>query len=501
MIIHNGNDDNHSSKEKLTILLTSLFDLIERESPELLYYGDVNLRGAFERYFYFDSILHPERINKLLLACSKKVNSGLNDSSLIIFEEYYHRYGKLGFKKRCKNGFINWARIVNDIVKQLPIFFTRKAKINKNHSKNANRKVGFFIIDQRFASFFETVRESFENDQLIYFSTKSKIQTENSIQLTGQTFGISKKLFIVNSHPFFSVYVRICIHYQLIYDTLEKYRPDVLVFAEGTSHDEYCAAVAARELGIPTIRLQSGRASLLHTGYINMPFDKMLSWGGGFLQHYKSVSPNVQHVVTGNPAIDVLSSEAFKPKGAPKIALLTQPANMGWISENDYEQLELLAKKLINEDIEIVVRMHPADKSDAFFSLSKKTDSIKILNSPEYSLSDVFSQVHCVISFTSTTISEAAACNVIPIILASNQEYRLFPYPEKQGAALVARTVEEAFETSKRILFYPEQFEDMRFQMKQFAQKFFGAQDGKSTQRIYSEINKSIAKKHLKNEH
>lgn len=501
MTIHNGYEDSHSRKEKLTKLITSLFDLLESDSPEFLHYGSVSLRGALERYFYFDSILHPQRINKLLLACSKKVNFDLKPCHSDLLEEYYYRYGNLDFKSRTAIEFINWARIIKDLLKQIPMVSSNQISVQKKQLDDSNLKVGFFVINNRFVSFFDSISQCFDEKQLLYFSSKPKLCSISSIQLKGQKFGISKKLFSIKNHPFFSVYVRICIHYQLIYDTLEKYRPDVLVFAEGTSHDEYCAAVAARELGIPTIRLQSGRASLLHTGYLNMPFDKMLSWGEGFLQHYKSVSQNGQHVVTGNPAIDVLSSEAFKPKGAPKIALLTQPANMGWISENDYEQLVLLAKKLINEDIEIIVRMHPADKSDTFFSLSKNTDSIKILNSPEYTLSYVFSQVQCVISFASTTISEAAACNVIPIILASNQEYRLFPYPEKQGAALVARTVEEAYETAKRILFYPEQFEDMRFQMKQFSQKFFGPQDGKSAQRIYSEIIKSIAKKHLKNEH
>lgn len=57
MTTHNVNDDNNSIREKLTILLTSLFNFLESESTKHLPHSGVNLRGDFERYICFDSVL------------------------------------------------------------------------------------------------------------------------------------------------------------------------------------------------------------------------------------------------------------------------------------------------------------------------------------------------------------------------------------------------------------------------------------------------------------
>lgn len=483
-----SSENKYSEKEKLTILIATIFDEIGKEAPHILRHDDNDLRGAFERYFYFDSLVNPERINLLLNASSLNELQNQDAHVRSIVHDFYQLYGNLDFLSYCKNFIFRWLRVLSDLFKTCAV--NDRKIVNEQSGEMTNRTIGFFFISKRFIDFFEHFSNLFSKDKQVYFSTSSKLLYFVNIPIFRMRLALLKKFCVMKKHPFFSVYLRVVLQYQLIYSALERRKPDVLIFAEGTSYQEYCAAVAAKNLKIPTVRLQSGRASILHSGYINMPFDRMLYWGEGFLKHYKSVTPSSMHVVCGSPVIDSLLKVRKKNSKRFVVAVLTQPADKGWITQEHYEHLVVLVIRLLEEnpDIDIIVRMHPVDTNNIFFSLARSSKRLKIFNSPRYSIADVFSKADCMVSFASTTISEAAACSVIPIILATNAVYSLFPYPEKEGAALVSDSIDKAFEYITRLHLNPEIFDDTRHNMEMFSEKFFGSRDGKSLQRIRDEI-------------
>jgi len=54
------------SEHKLTEFISNLTDYLEQQQPGFFIYKKVNLRGAFERYLYFETIARPYSLLPLL---------------------------------------------------------------------------------------------------------------------------------------------------------------------------------------------------------------------------------------------------------------------------------------------------------------------------------------------------------------------------------------------------------------------------------------------------
>ena len=483
-----------SAEEKLAELIEVLFSWIERENPALLAYGSINLRGALERFFYFSGLHNTQNLKPLLMATS----AWRNGEVAVEHAETYDQLKTLG-----KTSLASRIRIICGNLKR---FFKLCSLSIPDHMKyngysvkrqpTCGRPIGFFAINPRFVGFFDGVICRLKDEQIVFFSDNPK-EIEAQVRKVGGALAIGpsskpiwKNIHISVHHDLFPVYSIALLTYLRLEGVLRTYLPSALVFAEGTSMGDELASQAAKALGIPTARLQSGRAGVLHNGYRRMSFDKMLCWGEGFVERYKIHSPHSDYLVTGSPFLDEVMGEERKKMNI--ICVFTQPISTH-INKQDYKLLAELTECLIHDipNVRILVRKHPVDEAKGFDVLSSQYPShIKMMSYFDSSLQDVLQQSSIAIGFFSTTLSEAAACGVVPVILHLKDQHSVFPFPERYGAAILADDVEEARHLIMDLLEQPELVTEIRENMRFFARKFFGPQDGLAMERIVNAIRR-----------
>lgn len=486
------------TEENLTVFLEHIFDWIEASNEDSLYYDGINFRGALERYFYFGAINAPQNLLPLL-KLAKPWRAQEADANLTAFYDQCLTNESLQsvFKKAVITLKITTKATIG-IVKNIDVLCFKKT--TKTHDPLI-QPIGFFAINNRFVLFFKDVIEALklerEGEKIIFFSNASDDINDAVIALGTevgrQTPGLLhwKQINMSPLNPLFNIFITVINSYLSISSSLKKYYPSVLVFAEGTSMYDEIAAQSAKKLGIETIRMQSGRAGVLHSGYRRMSFDKMLCWGEAFVERYQQHSPAPEYVVTGSLLFNKTNQVDTNKQQAKKLTVFTQPISLH-ISESDYQQLVNVVTLVINQlpTIEILIRKHPVDHFTAFDHLAKLHPTrIFMANSHDVSLENVLNQSKAAIGFFSTTLSEAAAFGVIPIILKLKNQHSVFPFPEKYGAAIVVKNEQEALDVVDDIVHNPKIFDEVLLKMQNFANLFFGPRDGSALENIINIIN------------
>jgi UDP-N-acetylglucosamine:LPS N-acetylglucosamine transferase len=435
-----------------------------------------------------------------LLKLTKPWRDSVEESDLTkTFDHYWTKSFEITLIKKLVTTTLPWLRLGRDYYRSI----ISNVISAKSESSSEKRPIGFFAINCRFVDFFQPLVSEFKSTRCIFFSSDPMLIAEK-VKEQGAWLasmpmpkGFSSGLDLSLWHPLFPFYLRLCMFYQQAYLALQQERPRVLLFAEGTSHYDELMARAAKQLKIPTIRIQSGRAGELHSGYRNMCFDVMLCWSNDFVERYQSVSPKPAYYVIGSPLLDEFHQlnerrvTTTKPK---RVVIYTQPVSKH-ISEQDYLLLVKFAEDLLGSDerIDIIVRKHPIDKHSGFDDLQQKyPHRISPMNAPEFSLAATLINTQSAVGFFSTTLSEAAACGVIPVILQLDKSHSVYPFPEKHGAAIVVDSAEAAVDKVLQIQQHPEQFDSVRQKMQIFSQRFLGPNDGQSMQRLVGVINQYI---------
>lgn len=477
----------------LTELIESLLDWQEKKYLNLFIYEKVNFKAAFARYFYFSAINQPSALLPLIAASRGWATQHKSQALLDLYKEI-----------EVLNGFKSKINLMlRAVVAYLKVFFMSMRSVmlgKERHFENEDEKsIGFFVINPRFLIFFNEIISALKEQQKIIFSNDSSAFDE-SLLADGvcQQKLMSGNLSLFNIHipifhPLFFIYVTILQVYTGMLASLRYRQPSVLVFAEGTSMQDEVSSQAAKTLSIPTVRMQSGRGGVMHCGYRNMTFDKMLCWGEGFVQHYKKYSPDPVYEVTGTPLFNDLKKKGQTKKNFT-IAIFTQPISKH-ISNYEYATLINICNTVLKNlpHVKVIVRKHPADISKDFNTLSLQyPDHLKLMPATHYTLTNVMNEIDCAIGFYSTTLSEAAACNVIPIIIKMRDQHSIFPFPEKYGAAIVADSNSASIDIISDLMKNPSKFLETRENMKIFSDRFFGINDGQSMKRIVESILRSV---------
>jgi UDP-N-acetylglucosamine 2-epimerase len=281
------------------------------------------------------------------------------------------------------------------------------------------------------------------------------------------------------------------------YNLIGRCKPKSIVFTEGASYEEDIFSRVALQIGVPTVRVQYGRAGVLHNGYRNMAYSKMLMWGDGFIERLKRYSPAPSYVVTGSHILELQSKEVESDYlrikkiigGRQLVTLVTQPI-CATICEQDYMYLVNCVKYFLDHSKEyfVIVRKHPADQSNIFSVLSKKnTKNLLITDSQEMHILSILKSSKYIIGFYSTMLSEAVAVGVLPIVLPLRNSDSIFPAPENEGAGIKVINVDDLDNEINSVL--SANISNLYFDgMKKFRKKYFYKMDGMSAQRICDEI-------------
>jgi hypothetical protein len=479
----------------LTELIESLLDWQIENHANIFMYGPADFRGAFSRYYYFSAINQPSALLPLINA-SKGWGYENKRQPLIDLYQEIQALDSFEYKvKRLARHVLAWGKVI--YIKLASLICHKGIGRNRDEKKT----IGFFALNTRFVLFFQEVIENLKGYQTIFFSPDFNA-TDNDILKVGSQ---SQKLMLGEvrlldihipiRHPLFSTYVSILHFYVRMLGSLKHNQPSVLVFAEGTSMQDEVSSQVAKTLSIPTVRIQSGRGGVMHCGYRNMSFDRMLCWGEGFVKRYKEYSPSPTYEIMGSPLFNGLK-KTKKEATNFAVAVFTQPISKH-ISVKEYTALINVCIAIVNKipEAKIIVRKHPVDTSNAFDELlAQYPEQVKLKPTTECSLAEVMCKVQCAVGFYSTTLSEAAACDVIPIVMKLREQHSVFPFPEKYGAAIITESEKDTFDIIHSILKTPNKFLETREKMKVFSNEFFGENDGKSLNRIADSILKAGTK-------
>lgn len=346
----------------------------------------------------------------------------------------------------------------------------------------------FYVDSNRFRNFFRVFQDALGQEEACEITPREVIAATRNF--TPSFSLLTNGLDVL--HPLFN-------EWRAALEWIERFRihlsatqPQVVVFAEGTSPTEAACALAARTLGIPTVRIQNGRAGVLHCGYRNMPFDVMLCWGEGFVERYRTTSPAPRYIVTGNPFID--HAATARPADAPPtVALFTQPV-CATVSDADYGLLLELADRLLAAalDIRILVRRHPADRDARFVHRAAASHGrLQMADADTHTLDQVFSAAQCASGFFSTALSEAVARGVVPVMIRTGAQHAVFPHPEDEGAALLVHDLDSALARIDDVLRQRPPVQALYPAMQRFTARYFGPMDGQAIQRTVDAIRQS----------
>jgi hypothetical protein len=227
-----------------------------------------------------------------------------------------------------------------------------------------------------------------------------------------------------------------------------------------------------------------------------MPYDKMLMWGNGFVDRLRDVSPGCDYIVTGSPLMDKFAHESWRTD-APMfvnsnivVAVISQPECAN-ITRGDYETLVKIVDRLLksNNCVNVLVRVHPADKATDFIRLAERwPNRLRVTTPGDFPLETVIGNSTLVVGLYSTVLSEAAAAGVLPVVLRLGERHCIFPSPENEGAAVLATTLEDA--VARISLLATDESARKAYEpgMRAFAKKYFGPMDGKAIDRIVGHI-------------
>lgn len=233
--------------------------------------------------------------------------------------------------------------------------------------------------------------------------------------------------------------------YNTFHLLLEILKPEGVVVLEGCHYKEQIVSDVARQKGIPSIAIQQGWPSFMHSMFRNLPYSYYLTWGAGFDKEWKKWNPGIQFIPVGYPY-------PVKGKSGNSITFFLQAPL--FISDSYYLSLMI---GLINEtagqypDRSVWVKEHPEYKlDDTILNRFRQYDNIQIVS--ERPLADVYAETLIVISHFSSTLMEGIAHNCIPLVFDPSRFSRYTPDVEEMGFGMIASDKVSFFEKLEYIL-------------------------------------------------
>ncbi|NIO39760.1 MAG: hypothetical protein GTO41_05915 [Burkholderiales bacterium] len=361
----------------------------------------------------------------------------------------------------------------------------------------------FCIIDPRFIDFFLPMIENLGRDRCALLSLSN-----GDVALEAKRHGLqlcptrySRVQLGALGRPPAALYPRYAIavdQYLKALGTLEWMRPRTVIFGEAASFEEEIVAQAARSLRMRTVRVQHGRAGVIHPGYYDMPYDLMLMWGQGFVDRLKPTSPDCRYEITGSPLIDQRAANALDPhlaafmESKPTVTVISQPQSTN-ILRSDYEALVSVVDGVMRSatGLNVLVRLHPADKAQDFAQLAQTCPQrMRVTRSQDFPLNAILRYSSVVVGLYSTALTEAVAVGVVPVVLrlGEGERHRIFPSPEDSGAAELATSPEAAVAAICRLATDPTAKAGYGSRMETFVRHYFGPAGGSAVARIVARI-------------
>ena len=282
------------------------------------------------------------------------------------------------------------------------------------------------------------------NRPLVLLCEKSvnlDIELPEYVEAVDLDYSITEKMFDAGN----TLSDRLTKCYILLNSILRELAPEGVVLLEGCHFQEQMIGEIAHSLDMPSILLQQGWPSLMHTMFRRFPYSHFLTWGDNFNSLWNKYNPKPQHYAVGYPY-------AVKEKLGQAIAFFLQ-APLFISDEGYYSMLVNLIAKTANQynDHVIIVREHPEFRMPT----AKKAELVNIPNVQfvtDWPLADVFAKSKIVVSHFSSSLIEGVAHDCIPLVFDPTSDSGYHPDIEMLGLGCIAKTEDQFIGKLEQIL-------------------------------------------------
>lgn len=491
--------------EYTVALCEAIEKLTEREemlNGGVFKYKGANLRHALERSFYFNyatddflfDIFEQWKTNKL--PGKIEVKDSLHRKLISIMCEIPEKniIVRVSIANRIKKIFKATIRM---LIVELGINVIVSA-LRKTRNDRIQNKVGvevlFFVINERFVKFMRPIFD--------VLSSKCAYITHN---LKTEEYLKKEKLPHVKiSHLFYTInrwsqpdswLKRFCLleHYDILYDTIERLHSKSVVLVEGNAPPYEVVNQICKKLNIQSVCIQQGWSPIIHNGFRNMSYSKMLVWGNGFAHNLMGYNPKQKFIATGNFVIQKNSGSRIPKRAGDKIKLgFLPPMRTKILNQEKLDEFMSLVPWAANEfkNSEIRISQHPTIKRSEQLEKLSKYENVTFLSSQTHSLQDIIGGNDVAVSFYSTTILESIATGALPLMVNLTSMPHYFPDIHKLGAGIEVRSTKEAKKILREFINHPEKISAFDASMKKFREEYFAYDKETALKNIVNELVK-----------
>jgi hypothetical protein len=268
--------------------------------------------------------------------------------------------------------------------------------------------------------------------------------------------------------------------YEHLHALLEATRPRVVVIVEGNAPIHEVANQAAHDLGIATLCIQQGWASMVHTGFRNMSFDSMAVWGRGFAALLEPHNPHQHFDVTGSLSLDPGFDESAPVPEVNRPAVLfalqvVAPTIPYRAIRSFLSLIDDVAERL--PQAALLVREHPGHPIAAQGHDWTPPSRVQLVPPDRFPLRAVLDAVDVVVSISSTTLLEGVARLRPAVVVNETSVPRHSPDVEAWNAGVEVATTSDAVEAICRLVENHTYRRSLEPGMKAFRAEYFAGAD------------------------
>ncbi len=470
----------------------------ERSDGLVFVYRGANLKYALERIYYF-SFLN----NKRLIEIFKQWRSGKLPKKINLINQIEEELVILLCNKELPTGSINVMgekELVKFLIRKISKLFLLDKIIELfirltnfiHFKKSKNAPIIITLVHEKFINYLKPITNNLNSDYefLSIYARVNNFLLGNKLPFIKiPMFGYRLKNFI-DQRKYLSD-AGLTLQYDIIYDALNKLKPKTVVVIEGNAANNEVSNQACKQLGIKTICIQQGWSPIIHNGFRNMSYSKMLVWGNGFAELLSPYNPEQKFVAVGSHVLHPptkTKNENLKKQKAISF-FISAPSGLLTPKIWDY-YLNLImwtAKELRGQ--KIIVSDDPVQPlSEDKVKLLKQFDNLTIVSPSKQKLKDTLDSSDVTVLIMSTIILESIAADVLPIIFNITSLPNFFPDVNSYGAGIEVKNYAEAQKILKRVSAEEDFTNSFKPAMEKFRKKFFSEWGENAVKKILEEI-------------
>lgn len=224
----------------------------------------------------------------------------------------------------------------------------------------------------------------------------------------------------------------------------QKQKIDMVISVEGNSPHDAIVSLIADSLGIECLSVQHGWSPIIHNGFRDLHYSKMLVWGDIYGKMLSAFNPNLSFGLIENPSLKQLLPVGRKKKDVNGIVFFLQTKTW-FITEAIWNSFISLIEECAIKfpERKIIVREHPAYP----LTIEEKQKIVKsnviFADSEKFSLSEIFEISNLSISIYSSTILESVSAGIFTIIYNETALPKYYPDLDRLGLAKEVKTKDE----------------------------------------------------------